>query len=54
MSIWRWTAVTGVVIGTLLPNLSAAQSSPPTTPSGQSDRVSVVYVPPNSYGFQEV
>jgi hypothetical protein len=54
MSIWRSTAVTVVVIGTLLPNLSAAQSPPPTTPSGQSDRVSVVYVPPNNFGFQEV
>jgi hypothetical protein len=54
MSIWRWTAVTVVVIGTLLPNLSAAQSPPPNTPSGQSDRASVVYVPPNNFTFQEI
>ena len=54
MSSWRWTAVTVIAIGTLLPNLSAAQSPPPTTPSGQSDRVSVVYVPPNNYSFQDV
>ena len=43
-----------VGIAALLPNLSAAQSPPPATPSGQSDRVSVVYVPPNNYSFQEV
>jgi hypothetical protein len=54
MSSWRWTAVAVVVIGTLLPNLSTAQSQPPAAPSGQSDRVSVVYVPPNNFSFQEV
>jgi hypothetical protein len=54
MSSWRWTAVAVVVIGTLLPSLSAAQSQPPAAPSGQSDRVSVVYVPPNNFSFQEV
>jgi hypothetical protein len=50
----RWTAVTVVFIGTLLPNLSVAQSQPPAAQSGQSDRVSVVYVPPNNSSFQEV
>jgi putative metallopeptidase DUF4344 len=54
MSIWRWTAVTVVVISTLLLNLSAAQSPPSTTPINQSDRVSVVYIPPDNSGFQEV
>jgi hypothetical protein len=54
MSSWRWTAVTVIAIGTLLPNLSAAQSPPPTTPSGQSDRVSVIYVRPTNYSFQDV
>jgi len=54
MSSWRWTAATVVVIGTLLPNLSVAQSQPPAAQSGQSDRVSVVYVPPNNSGYQEV
>jgi len=54
MSSWRWTGATVVVIGALLPNLSAAQSQPPATPSGQSDRVSVMYIPPNNSTFQEV
>jgi Putative metallopeptidase len=54
MGIWRWTAVTVVVIGTLLPDLSAAQSQPPAAQSGQPERVSVVYVPPNNFGLQEV
>lgn len=54
MSSWRWTAATVVVIGALLPNLSVAQSQPPAAQSGQSDRVSVVYVPPNNSSFQEV
>jgi hypothetical protein len=54
MSSLRWTAVTVVFIGTLLPNLSVAQSQPPAAQSGQSDRVSVVYVPPNNSSFQEV
>jgi hypothetical protein len=54
MSNWGWIAVTVLVIGTLLPNLSAAQSQPPATPSGQSNQVSVVYVPPNNFSFQEV
>jgi len=53
MSGWRCTTTSALVIGTLLPNLSAAQSQPPT-PSGQSDRVSVVYVQPNNSSFQEV
>jgi hypothetical protein len=43
-----------LVIGTLLPNLPAAQSQPLATSSGQADRVSVVYVPPNNLSFQEV
>jgi hypothetical protein len=54
MSSWRWTAVTVVVIGALLPNLSAEQSQPPATHSSQSDRVYAVYVPPNNSSFQEV
>ena len=54
MSNWRWTAVTAVVIGALLPNLSAAQSQPPAAPSGQANWVSVVYVPPNNFSFQQV
>jgi hypothetical protein len=54
MGSWRWTAVTVVVIGALLPNLSAAQSQPTAAQSGQSDRVSVVYVPPKNFSFQEV
>jgi Putative metallopeptidase len=49
VSSWRCTAAISLVIGTLLPNLSAAQSQPP----GQSDRVSVVYDKPNS-SFQDV
>ena len=53
MSSWRCTAAIALVMGTLLPNLSAAQSQPPA-PSGQSDRVSVVYVQPNNSSFQEV
>jgi hypothetical protein len=54
MCNWRWTAVSILVIGTFLPILSAAQSQPLATPSAQSDRVSVVYVPPNNLSFQEV
>ncbi|HEY2245198.1 MAG TPA: hypothetical protein VGH47_13440 [Xanthobacteraceae bacterium] len=55
MSSWRWTAVTVVVIGTLLLNLSAAQTQPAVPQSGdQSDLLSTVYVPPNNFGFQEV
>jgi hypothetical protein len=54
MCNWRWTAVGILVMGTLLPNLSAAQPQPLATSSGQSDRVSVVYVPPNNLNFQEV
>jgi len=54
MSSWRWTGATVVVIGALLPNLSTAQSHPPATPSSQSDRVSVMYIPPNNSTFQEV
>jgi hypothetical protein len=54
MSSWRWTAAT-VVIGALLLNLAAAQSQPTVPQSGgQSDRLSIVYVPPNNSGFQEV
>jgi hypothetical protein len=52
MSSWRCTAAIALVMGTL-PNLSAAQPQPPA-PSGQSDRVSVVYVQPNNSSFQEV
>jgi hypothetical protein len=54
MSNWRWIAVTVLVVGTLLPNLSAAQSQPPATSSGQSNQVSVVYAPPNNFSFQEI
>jgi hypothetical protein len=55
-SSFQWKTVGLLVVGVaaLLPSLSAAQSPPPTTPSGQSVRVSVVYVPPNNYSFQEV
>jgi len=53
MSSWRGKAAIALVIGTLLPSLSAAQSQTPA-PSGQSDRVSVVYVQPNNSSFQEV
>jgi hypothetical protein len=55
MSSWRWTAATVVVIGALLLNLAAAQSQP-TVPQngGQSDRLSIIYVPPGNSGFQEV
>ena len=54
MSSWRWTAVIVLIIDTLLPNLSAAQSQPANTQTGQSDRVTVTYVPPNNSTFQEV
>ena len=55
MSSWRWTAATVVVIGALLLNLAAAQSQPTVPQSGgQLDRLSVVYVPPNNSGFQEL
>jgi hypothetical protein len=55
MSSWRWTAVTVVVIGNLILNLTAAQSQPTVPQSvGQSDQLSIVYVPPNNSGFQEV
>ena len=55
MSSFQWKPV-GLVLGIamLLPHLSATQSQPPATQSGQSDRVSVVYVPPNNSSFQEV
>jgi hypothetical protein len=55
MSSWRWTAVTVVVIGNLILNLAAAQSQPTVPQSvGQSDQLSIVYVPPNNSDFQEV
>ena len=55
MSSWRWTAATVVVIGALLLNLAAAQSQPTVPQSGgQLDRLSIVYVPPNNSGFQEL
>ena len=55
MGVWRWTAVTVFVIGTLLSNLAAAQSQPAVPQTGeQLDRLSTVYVPPNNFGFQEV
>jgi putative metallopeptidase DUF4344 len=54
MSSSRWTAATVVAIGTLLPNFSAAQSQAPAMQSDQSDRVSVMYVPPDNSSFQEV
>lgn len=42
-------------IAVILPNLAAAQSQPTVPQSGgQSDRLSIVYVPPNNSGFQEV
>jgi hypothetical protein len=55
MSRWRWTTASVVVIGTLLLNLPAAQSQPTVPQSGgQLDRLSIVYVPPDNYGLQEV
>ena len=54
MNSWRSTAVTIVVMGMLLPNLSAAQSQQPAPQSGQSNRISVEYVPTNNSSFQEV
>jgi|SRR5215469_3716450 len=52
-SSFQWKpGLLAVGIVALLPILSAAQPAP-TTPSGQSDRVSVVYVPPNNFSFQE-
>ena len=55
MGVWRWTAVTVFVIGTLLSNLAAAQSQPAVPQTGeQLDRLSTVYVPPNNFGFQEI
>lgn len=55
MSSWRCTVVTVViVVGTLLPNLSAAQTQPATSQNAQSNQLSVVYVPPNNFSFQEV
>jgi hypothetical protein len=55
MSSWRWTAAAVVVIGALLLNLAAAQSQPTVPQSGgQLDRLSIVYVPPNNSGFQEL
>jgi Putative metallopeptidase len=53
MGNWPCTAAIALVIGTLLPNLSVAQSQPPAS-TGQSDRVSVVYVSPKNSSFQEV
>jgi hypothetical protein len=42
-------------IAVILPNLAAAQSQSTVPQSGgQSDRLSIVYVPPNNSGFQEV
>jgi len=54
MNNWRSTPVTIVVIGTLLPNLSAAQSQQPAPQAGQSGQISVEYVPTNNSSFQEV
>jgi putative metallopeptidase DUF4344 len=54
MSSWRWKPATAVVISMLLIDLTAAQSQPPATQSGQSDQVSVVYVSPNNFSFEEV
>jgi Putative metallopeptidase len=54
MSSWRGKAAIALAIGTLLPILSTAQSQTPATPSGQSDRISVVYVQPNNSSFREV
>src|SRR5438552_2987709 len=51
---WKPVGLHVVGIAALLANFSAAQSPPPTTPSGESDRVAVVYVPPNNSSFQEV
>jgi len=53
MSSWRCTVAIALVMGTVPPNLSAAQTQPPA-PSGQSDQVSVVYVQPNNSTLQEV
>lgn len=54
MSSWRWRSVTVIIIGTLLPNLSAAQSQSPAAPSGRPDLVSVAYAPPDNPSFQDV
>src|SRR5262249_15913390 len=54
MNNWRSTPVTIVVIGTLLPNLSAAQSQQPAPQAGQSGQISVEYAPTNNSSFQEV
>jgi hypothetical protein len=56
MSSFPWKPVGLLVLGIamLLPNLSAAQSQPPAAPSGQANRVSVVYVAPNNPSFQDV
>src|SRR5262249_52612281 len=54
MNNWRSTPVTIVVIGTLLPNLSAAQSRQPAPQAGQSGQISVEYVPTNNSSFQDV
>ncbi|MBO0716960.1 MAG: hypothetical protein J2P55_06455, partial [Rhizobiales bacterium] len=54
MSSWRWTAVIVLIIGTALPNLSAAQTQSPATQTAQSDLLSVVYMPPNNLNLQEV
>jgi hypothetical protein len=55
MSRWRWTTASLVVIGTFLLNLPAAQSQLTAPQSGgQLDCLSIVYVPPDNYGLQEV
>jgi hypothetical protein len=55
MSSWRWKLATAVVINMFLLNLAGAQSQSTLPQSGgPSDQVSMVYVPPNNLGFQEV
>jgi hypothetical protein len=58
MSSFQWKRVGLLVLvlggALLLPNLPAAQSQQPAAQGGQSDPVSVAYVPPDNSSFQEV
>ncbi len=60
MSSFQWKRVGLLVLvlvlggALLLPNLPAAQSQQPAAQGGQSDPVSITYVPPDNSSFQEV
>ena len=55
MRSWRWRPLTVVIMGALLPNLSAAQSqSPAAQNDDQPGLVSVAYGPPDNPSFQQV